>query len=358
MAFLGARTGSSTAGACTVESINRCIGDEVMLSQLHPNLYRLKCPLPGLPLQYLNSYIIVSENRSLMIDTGINHPECLDAVTGALAQLNVDLAVTDFLITHLHVDHFGLLSELMTDTSRIFTGAEDIRQMQQFLVDGYEPMIRAGIRNGLDEKKIRSSVSRESVYRFELDWLDKVVRLEDGDRIDLGGYSFQVIETPGHSPGHICLYEFVKKILVSGDHILSGISPGIQCWEEGKNPLGMYLESLDRIRSLEVESVLPGHLEPIHDCRRRIDEIKTHHENRLDEILNILGMGEMSVFEIASAMMWGAAGRLGLGKLPVTQQLMALGETIAHLRFLEEKGRIKKRGAGRQDSYISLGMPS
>ena len=120
----------------------------------------------------------------------------------------------------------------------------------------------------------------------------------------------------------------------------------------------MYLESLDRIRSLEVESVLPGHLEPVHDCRRRIDEIKTHHENRLDEILNILGMGEMSVFEIASAMMWGAAGRLGLGKLPVTQQLMALGETIAHLRFLEEKGRIKKRDSGGQDSYISLGMPS
>lgn len=172
-----------------------------MLAQIQPNLYQLKCPLPGLPLKYLNIYIIVSGSRNLIIDTGLNHPRCLETVTRALLHLNVDLAVTDFLITHLHVDHFGLLPELVTETSRIFAATRDVAQIRQFLKDGYEPMIHSAVRNGLDEAKIRKAVTREPVYRFELDWLDAVVRLEDGDRMDIGGYSFQIIETPGHSPG-------------------------------------------------------------------------------------------------------------------------------------------------------------
>ncbi|MCG8637160.1 MAG: MBL fold metallo-hydrolase [Desulfobacterales bacterium] len=316
-----------------------------MLAQIQPNLYQLKCPLPGLPLKYLNIYIIVSGSRNLIIDTGLNHPRCLETVTRALLHLNVDLAVTDFLITHLHVDHFGLLPELVTETSRIFAATRDVAQIRQFLKDGYEPMIHSAIRNGLDEAKIRKAVTREPVYRFELDWLDAVVRLEDGDRMDIGGYSFQIIETPGHSPGHICPYEFKKRILISGDHILSDISPGIQCWEDDENPLAAYLESLDRIRALKVALVLPAHRDIIHDCRGRIDELKSHHKDRLDEIIAVLDHREMSAVEIASEMMWGGIGLKGIRELPATQQLLAIGEAIAHLRLLEEKGKVEKQAA-------------
>jgi glyoxylase-like metal-dependent hydrolase (beta-lactamase superfamily II) len=91
-----------------------------MIEEIQPNLFRVEVPLPNSPLKSLNSYVIRSSDRNLIIDTGLNRKECLDAMQSGLQQLDIDLAKTDFFITHLHADHFGLLSKLVTDTSQVF----------------------------------------------------------------------------------------------------------------------------------------------------------------------------------------------------------------------------------------------
>ena len=97
-----------------------------MIEEIRPNFFRIRIPLPDSPLKFLNSYLIRSADRNLIIDTGLNRKECFDAMQGGLQQLDVDLAKTDFFITHLHADHFGLVSKLATDTSKIFFNRPEV----------------------------------------------------------------------------------------------------------------------------------------------------------------------------------------------------------------------------------------
>ena len=91
-----------------------------MCEEILPNLFRIKIPLPESPLKYLNSYVIRDSQKNLIIDTGLNRKECLEAMQNGLQKLGVELKQSDIFITHLHADHFGLVSKLATDSSYIF----------------------------------------------------------------------------------------------------------------------------------------------------------------------------------------------------------------------------------------------
>ena len=80
--------------------------------EMMPDLYRLEIPLPHNPLKAINSYVILSAGRNLVIDTGMNRPECRQAMDDGLRALSVDLSRTDFFLTHMHADHAGLIGEL------------------------------------------------------------------------------------------------------------------------------------------------------------------------------------------------------------------------------------------------------
>ena len=164
----------------------------------------------------------------------------------------------------------------------------------------------------------------------------------------MGEYSFRVIETPGHSPGHLCLYEDNKKILVSGDHILFDITPNITCWAELENPLKAYLESLEKVSTLDVNLVLPGHRNGWTDHKKRITELQNHHKSRLNEVLVALGKGDKSAWDIAPHIKWDI-NVSSWERFPVVQKWFALGETLAHITFLEADGRVGRRS---EDSKI------
>ena len=91
-----------------------------MCEEILPGLFRLKIPLPDSPLKYLNSYVIKGPDRSLIIDTGLNRKECLEAMQTGLSTLGVDLESADIFITHLHADHFGLVTKLATPKSQVY----------------------------------------------------------------------------------------------------------------------------------------------------------------------------------------------------------------------------------------------
>jgi len=138
----------------------------------------------------------------------------------------------------------------------------------------------------------------------------------------------------------MCLYEPGKKIFVSGDHILNDITPNIQLWSDEWNPLKEYLASLDKVYELDINLVLPGHRGIFRDCRKRIQELKQHHQDRLDEIVAILGKAKMNAFRVASKMTWDIVSD-SWDVFPVSQKWFATGEAIAHLKYLKEKGIIR-----------------
>ena len=310
-----------------------------MIEEIRPNFFRIRIPLPDSPLKFLNSYLIRSADRNLIIDTGLNRKECFDAMQGGLQQLDVDLAKTDFFITHLHADHFGLVSKLATDTSKIFFNRPEVEIIEAR--GGWEPMVAYAGQNGFPENELRAALEQHPGHKYGSQWVPELSILQEGDPVTVGEYHFTCVATPGHSMGHTCLYEPNQKILVGGDHILIDITPNIQCWTDNDNPLKKYLASLDKVYDLKIDLVLPGHRRLIRDHKARITELKGHHERRLDEVLFILRNGSMNAFRIASKMEWDIKCD-SWEEFPVAQKWFATGEAIAHIRYLEEKRKVTR----------------
>lgn len=164
--------------------------------------------------------------------------------------------------------------------------------------------------------------------------------MPSGDEIDVGDYRLEAIHTPGHTAGHVCLYEREKRILFSGDHILGDITPNIATWSDEGDPLADYLASLEKIESLDVELCLPGHRTPIENFNERIDALVEHHRERAREVLQILTRGPRNAYETAAEMTWSIRAR-SWAEFPVMQRWFATGEAIAHLRYLEGKGLVE-----------------
>ena len=308
-----------------------------MCEEILPGLYRNKIPLPESPLKYLNSYIIKDSERSLIVDTGLNRQECLDAMFKGLAALEIDLSQSDIFITHLHADHFGLVSKLATDSTNILFSRPEKELMESW--EGFGTMVDYAARSGFPESELEAALDKHPGAKYGADWVPELKILDDGDFIDVGDYHFKCVTTPGHTLGHTCLYDQDKNILLAGDHILIDITPNIQCWSDTANPLKDYLASLDKVYQLQIDLVLPGHRRLIDNPRARIEELKKHHAHRLDEVLSILKEGPMNAFQTASQMTWDIDCE-DWDQFPVAQKWFALGEAIAHLRYLEEEGKI------------------
>lgn len=108
-----------------------------MTLEVYPRIYQNEIPLPGNPLKAINSYIITSGDRNLIIDTGFNSKECKDAFMEGLKKLNIDLSKTDLFITHLHSDHCGLAAALNKEGVSIYTGKIDGEMINNMTSDGY-----------------------------------------------------------------------------------------------------------------------------------------------------------------------------------------------------------------------------
>ena len=234
-----------------------------VIEEILTSLYKIEIPIPENPLGVLNSYVIKGQERNLIIDTGVNHREALEAMLSGLRRLDIDLTATDFFVTHLHVDHLGLVRKLATESSRLFFNhpeAACVNSDQHWkAIYSWENVYLYYLSHGFPEDKLKASIKAYPGYEYATGKDVQVLVLKEGDVIRVGQFFFRCIETPGHSPGHMCLYEETKKLLFSGDHILPDISPNIALLTETENPLESYLASLDKLIPLEVKLVLPAH---------------------------------------------------------------------------------------------------
>ncbi len=308
------------------------------------NTYKIEIPLPRSPLKALNSYLIKAEERFFIIDTGWNHQECMQVMFSNLKKLNVDLGKTDFFITHLHADHLGLVGKLATDTSTVYFNQKEASMVNSESSEWerrWQKLDAVYIRNGFSEDELRKSMVNHPGRQYNLKTRLDFCILKEGDTIQVGEYSFRCIETPGHSPGHMCLYEPNKKILVAGDHILSNITPNITFWPEMKDSLREYLASLEKVYALDVGLVLPGHRSIWNNHRSRIKELQEHHQARLKEVISALEDGEKTTFQVAPYVTWNINYN-SWELFPAAQKWFAVGETLAHLEYLEGQGMVRR----------------
>jgi glyoxylase-like metal-dependent hydrolase (beta-lactamase superfamily II) len=164
--------------------------------------------------------------------------------------------------------------------------------------------------------------------------------ISDGETINLEAINLEAIWTPGHSRDHLCLFNRDKHILFSGDHILPNITSHIShhTYNEG-DPLGDYLKSLDKVKNLPANTVLPGHERTFHNLLARVSDLEAHHERRCEEILSSLRKGARTVFEVSSIVSWDSQP---WEKMSFWTKRMAAAETYAHLVYLKNREIVKE----------------
>lgn len=314
-----------------------------MVEQILPNLYTIEVPLPNNPLKATNSYIIKGDGRTLIVDTGMNREECISVLSAGLKELDVDLNRTDLFITHLHADHAGLVSTLATDTTTVYFGEADAPAVTQARSGHWGEMPAIALEHGFPDEEMQKALRMHPGYKYSSPGQVDVDIVKDGDTIEVGDYLFQCIETPGHTRGHVCLYEPDKKLFLSGDHVLIDITPNISLWspDETENPLRDYLASLEKVRGLDVSLVLPGHRSRFDYHKERINELIKHHQARANEVLSILGQGSQHTYDVASQMTWDMSYE-HWADFPPSQKWFATGEALAHLKYLEDEGKLRR----------------
>lgn len=310
-----------------------------MYEEILPDLFRIDIPLPKNPLKYLNSYVIRGKDRYLIIDTGMNREECRSAMFGGLEKLGVDLNRTDLFITHLHADHLGQAGVLATRTSKVYFNETEAKMIGHIRPSGQD-FEETYFSHGFPKEEFKTAIAAHPAERYKSSSENiDFTPVKEGDAIEIGKYSFRCVSTPGHTPGHMCLYEAGKKILVAGDHILFDITPNIAWWPHFENPLKRYLESLKKIDSFDIALLLPAHRRLLKDHHKRIQELQEHHRLRLNEILTTLREGAKTSYQIAPHITWDLDAD-SWEEFPPIQKWFAMNETIAHVLYLEAEGSI------------------
>lgn len=350
-----AGTGRAQPGLLLPPAYTRRYKEGGIMEQIRRGLYRLQIQLPQSPLKTLNCYIMVSDGRNLIVDTGFNRPECLEALQAGIEALGLDMGSTDVLATHFHADHTGLISQIISDSSRVYMGRTDRLMFIQNMTrsDEYwrdaEERFR---REGYPEQELAHTRLANPARKFTSSGLFDIVPLDEGAVLPVGDLHWTVISTPGHTPGHICLYEPAEKLLITGDHLLFDITPNIAWWKVMEDSLGSYLGSLHKVSAYEVEQVLPGHRGIEGSLQRRVGELLEHHENRLGDVMEIVRQEpRLTGYEIAARMKWSIRAK-NWGEFPPGQRWFAVGEAVAHIEHLILGGRLTRVVADGIHRYV------
>lgn len=315
------------------------------VERVRPGLWSIPVPIPNNPLRYVLVYAFELDSGIGLVDAGWNTDDAWQALNDGLGEAGGSmLDVSAVVVTHIHPDHYGLAGRVR-EASGAWIGLHpaDAQMLQARYVDTdglVDRMMNLLALAGVPDDK-RPDLAHASLELRSMVSMAPPDRLfEDDDRIDWAGWDLRAIWTPGHSPGHICLYSERERLLLSGDHVLPRITPNIGYHsQQFPNPLGDYLDSLAKVGLLETDEVLPAHEYRFADLEGRLADIITHHEDRLAEIVDKLrAKPGISAWELTLSLEWSRPW----DEIPSYMQRAANGETLAHLVLLERRGAVHR----------------
>lgn len=313
------------------------------------NVYRIPVPLPTSPLKTVNAYLVKGAPRNLLIDTGFSAPASRAAMAEGLAEIGVRMEDTDIFLTHFHLDHVQLAPHIATESTRVFMGENDLRYVLKYLPTPKEARMAQMLASGFSPAEAEKWSSLLAEDRYNTNSL--YTGVPEGHVFNVGGYALACVATPGHTPGHTCLYDAAHELLFCGDHILYDISPNITDWQGEADPLGDYMGSLKKISRLSIQTALCGHRRSLAGPQARIAQLLRHHARRLDEALQCLhGTQPVSAYQVAAKLTWAVAAK-GWDKVPLGQKFFAVGETTAHLDHLVALGKAQRGQTGGVRTY-------
>lgn len=317
--------------------------------ELFKGINQIQVPLPGNGDGNVNVYIIEGTTGNLMIDTGWNTADSFNTLAHEMKSSGFAMKdITHVAITHAHPDHFGLAGKIADLTgAKIFLSdiEYNMLDLRYWHPEGLLGDIEAFLKShGVPDWELKMLVEASLNLRNNVATLKDIEILKPGDRIPMEPFEFQVVLTPGHSAGHICLYEPQKKYLFTGDHVLAETLPHVGYHpQSGKNPLGDYITSLDTLAKLEIRFVFPGHGSVFSGLLPKIDDIMRLHNERMVNMQKVMGIETKNAFDVARIMNWGLDGEpLNYDKLEPVARRQAILQTLAYLQYMvaENRGKI------------------
>ncbi|MFE7462710.1 MBL fold metallo-hydrolase [Streptomyces sp. NPDC057499] len=336
-------------------------------------VHSIKVPIPDNPLGHTLVHVLETGRGPVLIDTGWDDPEAWDTLVAGLEAVGTEVAeIHGVVVTHHHPDHHGLSGRVREASGAwIAMHAADtaiVRRTRASRPGTWMTYLVAKLTAvGAPEEHL--APLREAAAAGErmrtLPGLRAAVpdrEIVPGELLDLAGRSLRAIWTPGHTPGHVCLHLEEKHPgnlpgrgrLFSGDHLLPGISPHIGLYEDPDDatvtdPLGDYLDSLERIGRLGAAEVLPAHQYAFTDAAGRVRELLAHHEERLTGLLGLLA-GPLTPWQLAERMEWNRPW----DRIPHGSRNIAVSEAEAHLRRLVKLGRAEAVAGSEPVAYIAV----
>lgn len=298
------------------------------------------------PLGHVNAYLFSHAGRYVLVDCGWDTDDVFETLERGLADLGARLTdIETLVVTHYHHDHYGMAGRLIRATgARLLMHPLDWERVQTQLRDSASEDRQSDrwlLANGLDPDSVADVDDHIALVRSRATLAEPAALLSDGERIAVDMGELEVVWTPGHSPGHVCLLLRAHGLLLTGDHILTPITPHVGAWLPGRgDALGDYLASLHKCDALEAVDALPAHREPFEGVHRRIAELLAHHDERTAQILAALGRGPADAGAVAGRLPWTRRA-LPLAELGSWHRQFAVAETIAHLINLEATGRVR-----------------
>jgi glyoxylase-like metal-dependent hydrolase (beta-lactamase superfamily II) len=328
------------------------------VESLRPGLWSVPVPLPNAALRYVLVYVLELPDGVAIIDAGWDTSEAWEALAAGIARTGHRIDdVRVILVTHVHQDHYGLAGRVR-EASGAWVGMHEAEAATLLRRRGDPGELIERSRAWLALHGVPAQETAElagSVGRFagmlEMPEPDRL--LSDGDKVDLPGWNLRAVWTPGHTAGHLCFFEQDAQVLFTGDHILPRISPNISVYADvPDNPLKDYLDSLAMTGGIPADEVMPAHQYRFRGLGERTDQLRRHHHERLTELLGLLhGTEGQTAWELSANLSWSRPWAQIRGFM----RRSALGETLAHLALLEDRGQVIRTGTAPQRWFATVG---
>lgn len=302
------------------------------LEQVRERVWAVPLAMPqGQPrLNYTLTYVLVDDEQRLhVVDPAWGSDENWDALWQAVRTIPSSHDIASIIVTHLHPDHIGMAPRLRDATGAPIVLHEKEAAALEHL-DVFRP-IDPGVW-GVPEARF-VEIARLADARGAYTAVHPDVALTgDIDRLRPPGLEIEVIHTPGHTTGSICLRLPEERLLLTGDHILPAIYPGLGLGGRSeRNPIAEYLDSLGRVVGYDDHEILPGHNYRFTGLADRVARTAAHHRRRTDEVERALrAQPDASVYDVAATLTWTAGWEQMRGFFLYS----ALAQTAMHIDFL------------------------
>ncbi|MEV0171179.1 MBL fold metallo-hydrolase [Streptomyces sp. NPDC050803] len=327
----------------------------------------VRVPIPANPLGYTLVYVVDTDRGPVLVDTGWDDPGSWDALAAGLTACGTSPGeVHGVVITHHHPDHHGLSGKVREASGAwVAMHAADaaiVRRTREARPERWfaymaDKLTAAG---APDAHVAPLRTARRALPGFSPALPDR--EIVPGELLGIPGRRLRAIWTPGHTPGHVCLHleeEHPAQLpghgrLFSGDHLLPEITPHIGLYEDPDDdtvtdPLGDYLDSLERVGRIAPAEILPAHQHAFTDAPARVRELLVHHEDRLTGLLALLAE-PLTPWQLAERMEWNRPW----DQIPYGSRNIAVSEAEAHLRRLVKLGRAEAVAGGEPVAYVAV----